>query len=238
MTRYKSRRRQVEGWLGRRKEQLQGHWMDLQEQLMPASWAVRCQRVRQIPEGNPSRWMPRAGSSSAELSMLLSDLPLIQRQLLASLLDAPAAGVLSLVEAVERLQLDWRQRLDPLRSHRDYAAQLETLALLLKLPAAARSAYLENERRIFPAIDILLFESLPMGLRADMANQHVAGEGGCLRWWRQRLLARSGVPGYDLAGLGEADWPGMPAAWFALGWICSLRQAGTNSGAPGNQGGA
>lgn len=236
MTQYKSRRRwQLERWLDRRKDQLQGHWLHLQEQLLPASWEARCQRVRGLPEGNASSWQPQPGSSSAELAMLLPALPLEQRQLLASLLDAPSAGVLTLVEAVERLQLDWRQRLDPLHSHREYAAQLETLAQLLKLPAAARSAYLENERRIFPTIDTLLFESLPMRLRADMANQHVMGEGGCLRWWQQRLLARSGVPGHDLAGLGEDDWPDMPAAWFALGWICGLRRAADRSGPSGDQ---
>lgn len=239
MAQYKSRSRwQLERWLDHRKGQLREHWLSLQEQLLPASWAARCERVRGLPEGNASRWQPQPGSSSAELAMLLADVPLMQRQLLASLLDAPAAGVLTLVEGVERLQLDWRQRLDPLHSHRDYAAQLETLAHLLKLPAAARSAYLDNERQIFPAIDRLLFESLPMRLRADMASRHVMGDGGCLLWWQQRLLARAGVPDHDLAGLGENDWPDMPAGWFALGWICSLRRAGPGSGTPGYQGGS
>lgn len=239
MAHYKSRRRwQLERWLNHRTEQLHVHWLSLRDQLLPASWAARSQRVRGLPEGNASSWQPPPGSSSAELAMLLADMPLVQRQLLASLLDAPAAGVLTLVEGVERLQLDWRQRLDPLHSHRDYAAQLETLAQLLKLPAAARSAYLDNERQIFPAIDTLLFESLPMRLRADMANRHAMGDGGCLLWWQQRLLARAGVPGHDLAGLGDDDWPDMPAGWFALGWICSLRRAGQGSGAPGHQGGS
>jgi hypothetical protein len=239
MTQYKYRRRwQLERWLDKRKDQLQEHWQQLQEQLLPASWTQRCQRVLQLPEGNASRWTPAAGSSSAELAMLLTGLPLARRQLLASLLDAPSAGVMSLVEGVERLQLDWRQRLDPLHSHRDYAAQLETLAQLLKLPAAARSAYLENERRIYPAIDRLLFESLPMRLRAEMANQHAPGDDYYLLWWQQRLLARAEVPGHELAGLGEHDWPDMPAGWFALGWICSLRRADAASGTAGDQGGA
>lgn len=236
MTQYRSRRRwQLERWLEQRKVQLSGRWLNLQEQLLPATWEARCQRAGQLPDGNASRWAPQSGSSSAELAMLLPSLPLEQRQLLASLLDAPSAGVMSLVEGVERLQMEWRQRLDPLHSHRDYAAQLESLAQLLALPAAARSAYLENEQQIFRAIDILLFESLPMCLRADMADRHVMGEGGCLLWWLQQLLARTGAPGYQLAGLGEHDWPDMPASWFALGWICGLRRLGAASGAPGNQ---
>lgn len=224
MSNYKSRRRvQFERWLGRRKEQVQEQWLDLQGQLLPATWPARCERVLHLPEGNTSRWQPQAGSSSAELALLLMKLPLVQRQLLASLLDAPAAGAGALIEAVERLQLGWRDRLDPLHSHREYAAQLETLARLLELTPSARSAYLENERKIFPVIDRLLFESLPMRLRADMAHQRIAGDGTYLLWWQQRLLARAGVPGHDLGGLGEHDWPDMPAAWFALGWICSLR---------------
>ena len=227
MSRYKSRRRwQLERWLGRRREQLQGHWETLQEQLLPASWPLRCERVQQLPEGNVSRWQPQPGSSSAELALLLTGLSLVQRQLLASLLDAPAAGALALVEAVERLQLGWRERLDPLHSHREYAAQLETLAQQLGLTAAARSAYLENEAKIFAAIDGLLFESLPLRLRAELANQLAPGKGDYLLWWQQRLLARARVPGYELAGLGADDWPEMPAAWFALGWICSLRRVG------------
>ena len=230
MSNYKSRRRwQLERWLDRRREQLQRHWLNLQEQLLPATWPVRCERVQQLPEGNVSRWQPQPGSSSAELALVLAGLPLIQRQLLASLLDAPAAGALALVEAVERLQLGWRERLDPLHSHREYAAQLETLAQRLGLTPAARSAYLENERKIVPVIDSLLFESLPMRLRADMANQNRAGEGSYLLWWQQRLLARAGVPGHGLDGLGEHDWPDIPAAWFALGWICSLRRGADSS---------
>lgn len=248
MSKHKSRRRwQLERWLGRTRDQVQQHWVNLQAQLLPADWPARCQRVRQLAEGNASRWQPQPGSSSAELALLLAALPLVQRQLLASLLDAPAAGAATLVEAVERLQLDWRQRLDPLHSHRDYAAQLQTLAVLLQLPAAARSAYLENERRIFPAIDQLLFASLPLRLRAAMADQYPVGEGAYLHWWQQRLMARAGVPGVDLDGLGDNDWPDMPAAWFALGWISSLRwnTGGDDSpvlhaasGAPGDQGGA
>lgn len=224
MSNYKSRRRwQLERWLERRKEQVQAHWLNLQEQLLPATWPARCERVQRLPEGSASRWQPQPGSSSAELTLLLEKLPLVQRQLLASLLDSPSAGAAALVEAVERLQLGWRERLDPLHSHREYAAQLETLAQLLELTPSARSAYLENERKIVPVIDRLLFESLPMRLRADMANQRLTGEGDYLVWWQQRLLARAGVPGHDLGGLGEHDWPDIPAAWFALGWICSLR---------------
>lgn len=226
MTDYKSRWRwQAERWLGRRQDTLTEYWSVLREQLLPATWQARCARAAGLPKGNLGNWQPRSGSSSAELALLLSSAPLVQRQLLGSLLDAPAAGPLALVEAVERLELDWRQRLDPLHSHRDYAAQLESLARLLELTPAARSAYLENERKIFPAIDSLLFESLPMRLRTDMANRHVMGDGACMRWWQERLLARAGVPGHDLGGLGDDDWPDMPPAWFALGWICGLRIA-------------
>ncbi|WP_185266591.1 hypothetical protein [Halopseudomonas xiamenensis] len=225
MAGYKSRRRwQLERWFNGRKDKLQEHWLALREQLLPAGWAARCQRTGQLAEGNASRWQPQPGSSTAELVLLLQDLPLQQRQLLGSLLDAPAAGALTLAEAVERQQLDWRQRLDPLHSHHEYAAQLEILARLLELQPAARSAYLDNERKIFPAIDALLFESLPMRLRTDMANLHAPGAGACLLWWQQRLLARAGVPGFDLAGLGEDDWPDIPPGWFALGWICGLRR--------------
>ena len=223
MSKHRSRRRQLERWLDQRKQQLRGHQTTLQEQLLPASWPVRCQRVLQLPEGSASRWQPRPGSSSAELSLLLVNMPFVQRQLLGSLLDAPSVGAVALVEAVERLQLGWRQRLDPLHSHREYAAQLETLAQLLELTPAARSAYLDNERQIVPTIDMRLFESLPPRLRADMANRCAPGKGHYLVWWQQQLLARAGVPGHELGKLDEQHWPDMPAAWFALGWICSLR---------------
>lgn len=224
MTAYKSRRRvKFERWLDRGRERLEGHWAKLQEQLLPASWPVRCERALSIGDGNPGRWQPQPGSSSAELALSLRRMDLVQRQLLASLLDAPCAGVASLVEGVERLQLDWRQRLDPLHSHRDYAAQLETLAGLLDLEPAARSAYLDNEQRILPAIDRLLFESLPMRMHADMANRLRVGEGEYLNWWRGQLLARAGAPEYQQEGLGDNDWPDIPPAWFALGWLCSLR---------------
>jgi len=235
MTGYKSRRRvQLERWLGKGRERLEGHWAKLQEQLLPASWPVRCERASAIAEGNPGRWQPQPGSSSAELALSLRRLEMSQRRLLASLLDAPCAGVESLVEGVERLQLDWRQRLDPLHSHRDYAAQLETLAGLLDAAPAARSAYLDNEQRIIPAIDRLLFESLPMRMHAEMANRFNVGQGEYLHWWWGQLLARAGTPGYALEGLGENDWPDMPPAWFALGWICTLRRH--RDGATGDSG--
>src|SRR5690606_37627806 len=130
-------------------------------------------------------------------------------------------------------------RLDPLHSHREYAAQLETLVSLLGLPVAARSAYLENELRLFRALDSLLLESLPLRLRGELANRFVAGEGGLMRWWHSQLLARAGVAGDGVEGLGEEDWPDMPPACFALGWVAGLRQAGERdpgSGAPGDQG--
>ena len=218
-----SRRRQIERWLGRRRDQLLEQSANLQERWSPASWVLRCERAQQLPDDNVGRWQPRSGSSSAELALLLMRVPLVQRQLLGSLLDAPAAGATALVEAVERLQLGWRHRLDPLHSHREYAAQLETLAQLLELTPAARSAYLDNERQIIPAIDMRLFESLPLRLRAEMANRYTPGKGGYLAWWQQQLLARAGVPGLEAGELGEQDWPDVPAAWFALGWLCSLR---------------
>lgn len=219
-------RARLQRWLEQGKGQLKQGLERLQEQLSPVPWPERWQRLGAIPDGHASRWQPRPGSSSAELALLLADLPLVERQLLASLLDAPSAGVRALVEAVERLQLDWRQRLDPLHSHREYAAQLETLVSLLGLPVAARSAYLENELRLFRELDSLLLESLPLRLRGELANRFVAGEGGLLRWWHRQLLARAGVPGYGVEGLGEEDWPDMPPAWFALGWIAGLRQTG------------
>ena len=218
-----SRRRQIERWLGRRKDQLLEQSVNLQERLSPASWALRCERAQQLPDDSVGRWQPRSGSSSAELYLLLMRVPLVERQLLGSLLDAPAAGAMALVEALERLQLGWRHRLDPLHSHREYAAQLETLVRLLELTPAARSAYLDNERQIVPAIDMRLFESLPLRLRAEMANRHTPGKGGYLAWWQQQLLARAGVPGHESGERDEQNWPDMPAAWFALGWICSLR---------------
>lgn len=225
MTSFKSRRRWLaERWIDRQRETLGERWSELRKQLLPASWPARCVRASSLPDGQLGHWQPQPGSSSAELTLLLRPLPLVQRQLLASLLDAPAAGALALVEAVERLELDWRQRLDPLHSHREYAAQLETLARLLELTPAARSAYLENECRIFPAFDSLLFESLPMRLRTEMANRHVMGHGACLQWWLERLYARAGIAGHDLAGLGDNDWPDMPPGWFALGWISGLRR--------------
>jgi len=63
-----------------------------------------------------------------------------------------------------------------------------------------------------------------MRLRTEMANRHVMGDGACLQWWLERLYARAGIAGHDLAGLGDNDWPDMPPGWFALGWISGLRR--------------
>lgn len=224
MTAYKSRARWLtERWLAARRDQLLEHWEALKGQLLPAQWPQRCERMLQIPQGNLVDWQPRKGSSSAELALLLERTPLLQRRWLAVLLDAPCAGTLTLVEAVERLQLDWRSQLDPLHSHREYAAQLVILARQLDLPAVAESAYLENEQQIRAAIDQLLFASLPMRLRATLAGDYQPGNGSYLRWWHDRLLARAGVQGFSLEGLGPNDWPEMPPSWLALGWISSLR---------------
>ncbi|WP_022964188.1 hypothetical protein [Halopseudomonas pelagia] len=223
MTAYKSRVRWLtERWLAVRRDRLLLHWQALKTQLMPAPWPQRCERMLQIPEGNLGDWQPRSGSSSAELALLLERTALPQRRWLAALLDAPCAGVLTLVEAVERLQLDWRCQLDPLHSHREYAAQLVILARQLDLPAIAATAYLENEQQIRKAIDELLFTSLPMRLRAELAGEQI-GNGFYLSWWHDRLLARAGVINYTLEGLGADDWPEMPPSWLALAWIASLR---------------
>jgi hypothetical protein len=142
---------------------------------------------------------------------------------LATLLDSPAAGARSLVEALERLQLDWRSQIDPLHSHREYARQLSILAARLDLPTVAEAAYLENEQQIHAAVDELLFASLPMRLRAELLNRYTPGSGHYIAWWHQRLLARAGEPEHDLEGLGADDWPEMPPAWLAIGWLCGLR---------------
>lgn len=224
MPAYKSRARwQAERWLLARRDRLLVHWQSLKGQLLPAKWPQRCERMLQIPEGNLGYWQPRSGSSSAELTLLLEDIPLLQRRWLATLLSAPCAGPLTLVEALERLQLDWRCQLDPLHSHREYAAQLAIVARQLDLPAIATSAYLENERQICTAIDQLLFASLPLRLRAVLANDHRPGSGSYLSWWHDRLLARAGASGYAMEGLGADDWPEMPPSWLALGWLASLR---------------
>lgn len=221
---YKSRQRWLmERWLRKRRAALVKRWEALQNQLLPAEWPARCARMARIPDAETITWMPQPGSSSAELVLLVAALPVHQRRWLASLLDAPSAGANTLVEAVERLQLDWRVRLDPLHSHREYAAQLVTIARQLDLQPAAESAYLENEQRIFPAVDLLLFESLPLRLRSTMLNRYQPGSGNYVVWWHEQLLARAGEPGFALDGLGEDDWPEMPAAWLALGWLCGLR---------------
>lgn len=224
MTGYKSRRRWLfERWMNQRLALLDRRWQMLKQQFLPADWETRSARVNRIPEGDYGLWQPRPGSSSAELALLLASVPLHQRRWLATLLDAPAAGARCLVEAVERLQLDWRTQLDPLHSHREYARQLSVLAGRLGLPAAAEAAYLDNERQIFAAVDELLFASLPMRLRADLIKRYTPGDGHYMAWWNQRLLARAGEPGHELEGLGAHDWPEMPPAWLAVGWLCGLR---------------
>ena len=44
-------------------------------------------------------------------------------------------------------------------------------------------------------------------------------------------MARAGEGNYDLAGAGVADWPDVPAAWVALGWLSGLRLAGQSESA-------
>lgn len=210
-------------WLLARRDQLLLHWQELKVQLLPAQWPQCCARMLRIPEGNLGDWQPRSGSSSAELTLLLERVPLLQRRWLAALLNARSAGALTLVEALERLQLDWRTQLDPLHSHREYAAQLVILARRLNLPDIAASAYLESEQQIRQAIDQRLFAALPLRLRAAMSHERPPGTGYYLHWWQDRLLARAGAAGFSLEGLDADDWPDMPPAWLALGWISSLR---------------
>lgn len=163
--------------LAKGRQQLWQRWETLQHQVQPPDWLTRCKRMNSIPDGEIGHWQPRPGSSSAELALLLTSEPLEQRRYLASLLDAPMAGPNTLTEAVERLQLDWTSKLDPLHSHREYAAQLAILARQLSLPAAAETAYMENEARILPAVDRLLFESLPSELRSSLAGHQPPGGG-------------------------------------------------------------
>lgn len=225
MTAYKSRTRWLlERWLKQHSARLASRWHEVKSQLLPADWDARCQRISRIPDGNVGNWQPRAGSSSAELALLLAPMPLSQRRWLAVMLDSPTAGAFALVAAVERLQLDWRAQLDPLHSHREYARQLTILAAQLDLTPAAESAYLENEKQIFTAVDELLFASLPMRLRAELINRYPPGDGHYITWWQHRLLARAGEPGHELDGLGPDDWPEIPAGWLAVGWLCGLRR--------------
>lgn len=214
------KRRQLERWFNRQKGKLDEHWADLRDQLTPDSWDELCQRMSGLPEGNMPGWKPQAGSSSAELALLLQSLPLRERQLLAGLLRAPAAGPLTLVEAIERLELEWKQKLDPLSSHRQYAAQLESLVTLLGLVPSARAAYLENEKKVLSGVDQRLFEGLPLSTRSHMANQYEPGSGAYLSWWYDRLQTRAStvLDEYD-----DGDWPDIPPAWFALAWICNVR---------------
>lgn len=231
MAAYKSRRRWLaERWLARQQERLarqQGKWserlQDVRAQLLPTGWPARLARVAEIADGETVQWRPREGSSSAELLVWIRRLRPYQRRWLASMLDAPSAGSVTLIEAVERLHIDWRSQLNPLKTHREYADQLAALAHQLGTPAAAKAAYLENEQRIYSAIDERLFGSLPLRLRADLAAQHPTGRGFYVDWWYERLMARAGQRSYDLAGAADEDWPDIPAAWLALGWLCGLR---------------
>jgi len=224
MTSYKSRRRWlVERWLKERKALLNGKWTLFQQQFVSASWPERMAHAGHIPDGEVGGWQPVAGSSSAELLLWVDQLPLFQRRWLAALLGAPMAGSNTLIDALERQQLDWRSQLNPLKSHREYAAQLVVLANQMECKVAAEAAYLENEKRIFVALDQLLFASLPMRLRSQLANKHSTGHGYYVVWWYERLMARAGVADFTLTDLNDADWPDMPPAWFAIGWLCGLR---------------
>ncbi|TVP90030.1 MAG: hypothetical protein EA348_06880 [Pseudomonadaceae bacterium] len=227
MSKYKSRRRWLlERWLRQQADQLGNQAQILWEQLRPASWQARCARLPNVATHEISHWQPDPGSSNAELLILLQPLPELQRRWLAVLVDAPSAAPNTLLEAIARLQLDWAQRITPWQTHYDYAEQLHHLSGLLDIPVAATSAYLDNEKGILASIDQHLFESLPLRLRGPMANQLRPGQGGYLGWWQERMFARAGVAGYDLADLGPDDWPEIPAAWYALGWLSGLRLAG------------
>lgn len=227
MSKYKSRRRWLlERWLRQQADQVGVHAQNLWEQLRPANWQARCTRLPEVATHEITQWRPEPGSSNAELLILLQPLPELQRRWLAVLVDAPSAAPNTLLEAIARLQLDWAQRVTPWQTHYDYAEQLRHLCSMLDVPAVATSAYLDNEKRVFAAIDQRLFESLPLRLRGPLANQLQPGQGGYLGWWQERMYARAGMPGYDLAGLGPDDWPDIPAAWYALGWLSGLRLAG------------
>jgi len=224
MTGYKSRRRWLaERWLAERKVVLDKKWDKFQQQFVAPEWPERMAMAAQIPDGEVSGWQPVAGSSSAELRIWIDQLPLFQRRWLAALLGTPRAGSNTLIEAVERLQLDWRSQINPMKSHRDYAVQLAVLASQMGCEVAAPTAYLDNERRIFIALDELLFASLPMRLRSKLASQHRTGQGFYIVWWYERLMARAGEPDFEMTDLSDADWPDMPPAWLALGWLCGLR---------------
>lgn len=214
--------------LAKGRQQLWQRWETLQHQVQPPDWLTRCKRMNSIPDGEIGHWQPRPGSSSAELALLLTSEPLEQRRYLASLLDAPMAGPNTLTEAVERLQLDWTSKLDPLHSHREYAAQLAILARQLSLPAAAETAYMENEARILPAVDRLLFESLPSELRSSLAGHQPPGGGAYMLWWYDSLRARA-----EAAVSGDSEqsglWPAIPPSWLALGWLSVLRSSPAGS---------
>ena len=229
---HKSRARWLaERWVRERASDIDTRWQRLQQQLLPASWPTRCERMHRLPDGDLSAWQPADGSSSAELLILLRKLPLAERRWLGALLDAATVGAATLVEAVERLQLDWWARLDPLHAHREYAEQLAALAEQLGLERAATAAYLENEPKLASEIDRRLFESLPMRLRMELSNQAQPGTGFYIRWWHEQLFERGGASG--LTVWNENDWPDMPASWLALGWICALRHSNGEKMAPG-----
>lgn len=229
---HKSRVRWLaERWVRKRAADVSARWETLQQQLMPADWPTRCRRMHELPDGDLGNWRPAAGSSSAELLMLVQTLSLADRRWLGALLDASCAGAATLVEAVERLQLDWWARLDPLHAHRQYAEQLAALADQLAVPRAATAAYLENEPKLAVAIDKLLFESLPMRLRMNLVNQAQPGTGAYLRWW-QRHLMDAGDPVTPSRLHGEV-WPEIPSGWLALGWLCVLRSGSGDKMAPG-----
>lgn len=229
---HKSRARWLaERWMRERASDLRARWETLQQQVLPVDWPTRCERMQTLPDGDLSAWQPADGSSSAELLILVARLPLAERRWLGALLDAPTAGAATLVEAVERLQLDWWARLDPLHAHRQYAQQLVALADQLGLERAATAAYLENEPRLAREIDRLLFESLPMRLRMDLSRQAQPGSGAYLLWWQRHLTVRSDPTKRTV--LGNNDWPEMPPSWLALGWICRLRDDDGEKMAPG-----
>ena len=69
---YKSRRRWLaERWVAGKQAELGARWDALREQLLPASWPRRMQRVAELSEGETVSWQPRAGSSQGFLCAFL-----------------------------------------------------------------------------------------------------------------------------------------------------------------------